>query len=113
MIDDGGLSISGQKSGAAEHLVSHVGRREGGGMPLPVNHVRAGDMGIGGAAFIFDDVVKVIPPFPEEDAIGIARSGFGRMGEMVGEPGCRRLYRHRRGVRLWGCERRWFRRLGS
>ena len=83
---------------------------KGGGMPLPVNHVRAGDMGIGDAVLIFDDVVKVIPAFPEEDAIGIARSGFGRMGEMVGAPGCRRLGRHRRGVRLWGWGRRRFRR---
>lgn len=45
VIDDGGLAFFGEESGAAEHSVACCSCREGGGMPLPVDHVFAGDVG--------------------------------------------------------------------
>ncbi len=104
MVDHGRLSILGEEASATEHSVARRSRGESCRVPLPVHHVLAGDMGKGEAFLVVVDVVQMVPISVVERGIGISRertAGPG-VGQVIGQPGLRRVRRHGRRFELSG-----------
>ena len=87
VVDDSGLTFFGEEAGPAEQTMPHGGGGERGRMPLPVHHVRAGNVRPRGAGFGFVDVVEMVAPLPGEGRIRVARRRPSRVGQMIGQPG--------------------------
>ena len=89
MIDHSWPAVFGDKTGATEHTVPHGCRSQHSGVPLPVYHVFAGNMGEDKTSTVPVNVVQVVTPLPEEGWVGVARYCVSRpeMGEVVSQPG--------------------------
>ena len=89
MIDHSWPAVFGDKTGAAEHTVPHGCRSQHSGVPFPVYHIFAGNMGENKTSPVPVNVVQVVTPLPEEGRVGVARDCVSRpeMGEVVSQPG--------------------------
>ena len=89
MIDHGWPAVFGDKTRAAEHTVPHGCGAQHSGVPFPVYHIFAGNMGENKTSPVPVNVVQVVTPLPEEGRVGVARDCVSRpeMGEVVCQPG--------------------------
>ena len=77
MIDHGWPAIFGDKTRPAEHTVPHGCGSQHSGVPIPVYHIFAGNMGEDKTRTVPVNVVHVVAPLPEEGRVGVACScGF-------------------------------------